>query len=90
MIDSRCGLLCSKCSYKTTHGCNGCIESNGVPFHGSCSLAKCCQEKNIIHCGQCLQFPCNKLRMYSCDPLHGDNPHGARIEQCKKWIQERG
>ena len=33
-------------------------------------------------------FPCELLTQYSCDPEHGDTPHGARIEQCKRWYAE--
>ncbi len=25
---------------------------------------------------------------YSCDPEHGDTPHGARIAQCLKWANQ--
>jgi hypothetical protein len=27
------------------------------------------------------------LTEYSCDPVHGDKPAGARIEQCKRWAR---
>ena len=30
---------------------------------------------------------CGLLTQYSCDPEHGDTPHGARIEQCKRWAE---
>lgn len=85
MIDSRCGLHCTGCEYKETNGCKGCIETNGNPFHGECPVAVCCQDKGFVHCGQCSEIPCELLTRYSCDPVHGDNPHGARIEQCKLW-----
>ena len=84
-IDSRCGLHCTGCEYKESCNCGGCIETDGHPFHGECPVAVCCQEKGIVHCGECAEFPCNLLKQYSCDPEHGDTPAGARIEQCKKW-----
>lgn len=28
------------------------------------------------------------LTGYSCDPEHGDTPHGARIEQCRIWRRD--
>lgn len=90
MIDSRCGLHCNGCEYKETCGCDGCIETNGHPFHGECPVAICCQNKGFIHCGQCPELPCELLSQYSCDPEHGDVPHGARIEQCKMWAKEEG
>ena len=87
-IDSRCGLHCTGCEYKESCGCGGCIETNGHPFHGECPVAVCCQNKGIVHCGECPDIPCELLTQYSCDSEHGDNPHGARIEQCKKWATE--
>lgn len=88
MIDSRCGLHCTGCAYKTSCGCGGCIETMGHPFHGECPVAICCQEKGFEHCGECPEIPCALLTAYSCDPEQGDTPHGARIEQCKKWQEE--
>ncbi len=84
-VDSRCGLHCTGCSYKKTCGCGGCIETDGHPFHGECPVAMCCQNNGFEHCGECEKMPCALLTSYSCDPEHGDNPHGARIEQCKRW-----
>lgn len=88
MVDSRCGLHCVGCEWKEPYNCGGCIETNGNPFHGECPIAICCQNKGALHCGECAKFPCDLLTQYSCDPEHGDTPHGARIEQCKKWKLE--
>lgn len=85
MIDSRCGLHCTGCGYKESCGCKGCIETSGHPFHGECPVAVCCQSRGSVHCGECFEFPCELLKRYSCDPEHGDIPHGARIEQCRQW-----
>ncbi len=87
MIGSRCGLDCNDCYYRDAYGCGGCIETKGHPFHGECPVAHCCQEKGIIHCGQCPDIPCDMLTQYSCDPQHGDNPPGARIKVCKMWAK---
>ena len=88
MIDSRCGLHCTGCTFKGPCNCAGCIETNGHPFHGECPVAICCPDKGFVHCGECPQIPCELLIQYSCDPVHGDNPHGARIEQCKEWANK--
>ena len=90
MIDTRCGLHCMGCSYKESHGCGGCIETNGHPFHGECQVAKCCQEKELTFCGECLEFPCALLNSYSCDPVNGDTPCGARIEECRRLLNKEG
>lgn len=88
MIDSRCGLHCTGCSFKDSHACGGCIETNGRPFHGECPVAVCAQNKVVAHCGECPDIPCALLTEYSCDSEHGDTPKGARIEQCKRWAKE--
>lgn len=88
MVDSRCGLHCSGCEYKETCGCGGCIETSGHPFHGECPIAICCQNKGFMHCGECPDIPCEQLYAYSyLDKEHGDNPPGARVEQCKRWAK---
>lgn len=84
-VQSRCGLLCGTCSYRESCGCGRCIETNGNPFHGECPIAVCCQLKGFSHCGECPEMPCKQLQNYSCDPEHGDHPHGARIEMLKRW-----
>jgi len=91
MVDSRCGLHCTGCGWKESHGCGGCIETGGHPFHGECPIAVCCQEKEYMHCGECGSIPCDKLYEYSyLDPEHGDRPQGARVEACRRWAAESG
>ena len=87
-VQSRCGLLCSRCEYKESHDCGGCIETNGHPFHGECPVAVCCQNKGYTHCGECDIIPCEQLRAYSYDDdEHGDKPPGARVEVCRAWAK---
>lgn len=88
MIETRCGLQCTGCEYKEKNGCGGCIQTQGHPFHGECPLAMCCQEKGLMHCGECDELPCALLMQYSGDPVHGDKPAGARIRQCILWKKE--
>lgn len=91
MIDTCCGLHCATCSWKETHGCGGCIETKGHPFHGECPIAICCLGKGYTHCGECETIPCAKLFAYSClDPVHGDKPQGNRIKVCRTWAAENG
>jgi general stress protein 26 len=84
---SYCGLLCRGCSFKESHGCKGCMETKGNPFHGSCKIAQCCQEKGLAHCGECPEMPCKNLKIFSCgEGEHCDNPKGARLEMLKYWV----
>lgn len=87
MIETRCGLLCACCEYVKDPGCNGCIATDGNPFHGMCQLAACCQERGNLHCGECGEFPCDLLERYSYDKANGDN--GKRIKQCRSWNEGR-
>lgn len=82
MVESRCGLLCSECSFREPKNCPGCVNTKKV-FWGECPVKKCCEARELTSCGNCKDMPCGKLRAFSYDEKHGDN--GARIEQCKKW-----
>jgi len=72
VMDTRCGLRCMGCEWKTSHGCGGCVETNGYPFHGECPVAICCQRQGYTHCGECDIIPCDRLYAYSyLEPEHG-------------------
>lgn len=87
MIESRCGLLCSACEYREQMGCQGCVNIE-KPFWGEqCPVKSCCESKNLGHCGQCGDFPCQMLTQFSHDKEQGDD--GRRIEQCKCWSIEQ-
>ena len=87
-INTCCGLHCRGCSFVQSHGCGGCIATGGHPFHGECPIARCCLGRGLRHCGECPAFPCEQLVAYSNDPVHGDDPPGARLEQCRRWAAE--
>ncbi|WP_353893243.1 DUF3795 domain-containing protein [Proteinivorax hydrogeniformans] len=83
MIESRCGILCSKCNYRVELDCRGCINIK-KPFWGErCPVKSCCDSKKLNHCGDCRTFPCDLLKQFSYDEEQGDK--GLRIEQCEKW-----
>lgn len=81
-IESYCGLSCSECRYREKNNCAGCVASEGKPYHGSCEVADCAKERSRRFCGECPDFPCEKLSRYAFDPEYGDN--GERIENCKR------
>ena len=80
MVDSRCGLHCTGCEYKETCGCNGCIETNGHPFHGECPVAVCCQDKGFLHCGECSDIP---VILNTATPLTVPESHSVSNGQRK-------
>ena len=78
-----CGAYCGTCLWKEKTGCYGCQAEKGEPFWGACSVAKCCIEKGLLHCGLCGGVPCDMLQGYFDDPEHGDN--GERLANLKNW-----
>lgn len=87
MVESRCGIKCSECTYREEVNCPGCIRMD-KPFWGEkCELKSCGEEKKLAHCGECDVFPCNMLKQFSYDKEQGDD--GARIRQCEAWKSEQ-
>ena len=87
MIESRCGLKCSECEYREATNCQTCLTIS-KPFWGEkCPIKDCCEGKVYNHCGECNQFPCDLLTMFSYNKEQGDN--GKRIEQCKIWATKK-
>ena len=85
MHESRCGILCSRCKYKDSMNCAGCLAID-KPFWGdSCLVRDCCEARGHDHCGLCPDFPCAVLNDFAYDKNEGDN--GLRIEQCRTWAK---
>ncbi|MCL2401810.1 MAG: DUF3795 domain-containing protein [Oscillospiraceae bacterium] len=86
MIKSRCGTICDISICKEIFGvdCAGCLNIEH-PHWGACSFKICCESKQLNHCGECENFPCEEQKKYAYDKEHGDN--GARIAQCKEWAK---
>ena len=45
-MESRCGILCSKCDWQKTEKCKGCSNID-KPFWGVCPVKSCCEENNF-------------------------------------------
>lgn len=84
VAESFCGIICSKCDYKNKVNCPGCFACKGKPFHGECRVAVCCISKNLRHCGECAEFPCELLKEFAYDKEHGDD--GERIRNLEGLI----
>lgn len=78
-----CGAYCGVCEWREKTGCKGCKANGGDMFWGQCDKAKCCIEKNIGHCGDCADMPCQKLQELFDDPEHGDE--GVRLRNLQNW-----
>lgn len=91
-LTTYCGLDCTDCEFVESCHCGGCISTKGFPFHASekpCPVAECAINRGAAFCGECESFPCELLQSYSNDPEHGDNPKGARIENCRALREAR-
>ncbi len=84
MVESMCGCICSNCEFVEKCGCKGCFASKGYPFHGECKFALCCMERGHMHCGECAEFPCQKLMDFAYDPEYGDE-NGSVLEVLRRW-----
>ena len=85
MFESRCGVCCNSCTRKEQVNCKGCINMAAPFWGGVCEVKKCCEAKQLNHCGECEIFPCDMLsnmgKEQGYDPL-------VKIEQCRKWLGE--
>jgi len=52
-----CGLVCDPVCIHARSGCVGCRAGGGPD---SCDLRRCCEERGIEGCWQCISFPCAK------------------------------
>lgn len=79
---SMCGIACESCKFKSEQGCHGCRNGKGKVFWGKCELYECCNEKSLEHCGECDDFPCDKLREWasSQNPERIDNLRKLRAD----------
>ena len=63
-----CGLDCGLCPVYYTKGpskCPGCYGPDFSNKHPSCSIITCCiKKKNFETCGECVDFPCQKLKIW--------------------------
>jgi len=59
-----CGLDCGLCPRYYTNGSSRCGGCGGHSFQGnpSCWVLNCCVKKGLEVCGQCNDYPCERLR----------------------------
>lgn len=81
-----CGIDCKKCECASKFNCPGCQACNGKMFWGECPIALCVIEKQIKHCGECSEFPCDLLNGFAYDEDQGDN--GKRIRNIERIMNE--
>ncbi len=85
-IESRCGIVCSECTFHKDSTCEGCLNITKLFWGDQCPVKSCAEEHKHDCCGRCVHFPCDILNAFSYDKEQGDN--GLRIENCKQWCQD--
>ena len=86
MFESRCGVRCNICERKEKVHCQGCLFMEKPFWGGECKVKSCCENKNLNHCGECLNFPCEMLSNMGKDQGYDPQP---KIEMCRQWAAER-
>jgi len=66
--------------------CNGCgADKKSAHCSKICSFIKCTRQKNIEFCGECIDFPCEKLIDFQ-----SKSPHRIEIIKSQKRLMEIG
>lgn len=76
--------------------CKGC-RSEKLYIHPGCKNCKirdCAKEKDIDHCGLCLEFPCSMLKDFQFDGHKHhidimDNLRDLKSKGCIEWLKEQ-
>ncbi len=72
-------------------GCLGCHGTIHKPWCASCSPQRCTEEKGILTCSFCDEFPCEKLETYLQEHREsGGRTHLLRQREIglEKWLEE--
>jgi len=73
-------------------GCLGCHGPVRKPWSASCSIQRCTEEKGILTCAFCDEFPCEKLGKYYEKNKYGEKYRTNILKQkeigLEKWLEE--
>lgn len=65
--------------------CTGCRTETRTAFCKNCNMVKCASEKNIDFCVQCVDYPCNDIKVFQ-----SKMPHRAELWKSLDRIKEVG
>lgn len=86
-----CGINCMVCyvHLKDKKPCCGClVDDNNKPERcKNCKIKNCTQEKGLIYCYECSEFPCKQIK--SLEKSYNKRYNTSLIENSKK-VKERG
>lgn len=71
--------------------CPGCRLDNQC---GACGIRDCVLKQGLLHCGECPEFPCNRIQTFNDDgiPHHAEAiPNLKRLEEigAERWLAEQ-
>jgi hypothetical protein len=81
-------------------GCRGCRSGALYSYPGcsQCAIRACAEDRGIVHCGLCSEFPCDRIRAFQSDgrihhrdvldhlvALRAMGPHRWLAEQAQRW-----
>lgn len=72
-------------------GCLGCHGTIHKPWCASCSIQRCTEEKGILTCAFCDQFPCEELEKYYKERKESEGRAHLRRQReigLEKWLEE--
>ena len=85
MYQSRCGVCCDECTRKENVHCQGCIHMKLPFWGGECGVKSCCETRQLNHCGECDEFPCQMCAKMGEDMGFDSAP---RLQKCREWAKE--
>ena len=101
-VDAICGIYCGACpAFLESVGakksseikCLGCRSTKKMPGYApKCEVRKCAKSKNLQSCGQCKQYPCDKIKKFFNEtPKYGLREkylNTVRDKGLQSWLEE--
>ena len=91
---SYCGIYCGACTnFKKNMNCLGCRNEQSLV--DDCPTRDCAIGRGLLHCGECVEFPCKILNDFYHDgkPSHLsalDNMREIISRGADNWLLEQG
>jgi len=66
--------------------CPGCHAGGGNP---DCAIRSCAQERGVIACPLCVDYPCKRLDALEGYPLHAADGRRMQVIGIEQWVAEQ-
>ncbi len=99
-----CGLYCGACPHFAGSGSPEASDGSCLGCHGSipemhpwcaeCGIRACAEERELLHCGECADYPCEKTEAFHGDGKRHHAETAANIVALKtagtaKWLDDQ-